>query len=49
MEDSDELKETYRLQCWYGIEADPRGVKQVMWLEILPEFSYKPPVYLVEL
>ena len=39
---TDELKDTYRLQCWYGIEADPRGVKQVMWLEILPEFSYKP-------
>ena len=28
-QEDDEMKDIYGPQCWYGVEADPRGFKQV--------------------
>ena len=41
MDEVDEMKEIYGLQCWYGTEAGPRGFKKAMWMEIMKEFSCK--------
>ena len=41
MEEDDDLREIYDLQCWCEMEADPGELKKVMWLEILVEFSCK--------
>ena len=42
MDEGDEMNEIYRLQCWYGIDADLGGLKKAMWMEIMKEFNCKP-------
>ena len=42
LEFDDELKEIHGPKCWHVTEADPGGVKEAMWLEIMMESDGKP-------
>ena len=39
--EDDEMKEIYCPQCWFGVEADPAGLKKSMLLDTLTDFGCK--------
>ena len=41
MDEDEEMKEIYGPKRWNGIDADARGLKKTMWLEVMNEFNCK--------
>ena len=41
MDDYEEKPKMYGPQSWYGIDADPVGLKHTLWLEVMSEFKCK--------